>query len=141
MNKLIVDCTTGKTTSVPLTAEEVAQRDAEATAYATAEAVKARGFSFARAIHLNLSGADSAAKFQRGLTLRRLSGGLVAAFVNNLAASDSLSSGRVAAAQADWRSIKEHPVIGLTGSAAERLTLTETDAVEAAAATFGVRLV
>ena len=38
--KLIVDCSTGVTTEVELTAEEVAQREADALAWAEAEAVR-----------------------------------------------------------------------------------------------------
>jgi hypothetical protein len=36
--KLVVDCSTGETTEVELTAEEIAQREADAAAYAEAEA-------------------------------------------------------------------------------------------------------
>ena len=36
--KLVVDCSTGVTTEVELTAEEIAQREADAAAYAEAEA-------------------------------------------------------------------------------------------------------
>jgi hypothetical protein len=36
--KLIVDCSTGVTTEVELTAEEIAQREADAAAFAVAEA-------------------------------------------------------------------------------------------------------
>lgn len=36
--KLIVDCSTGITTEVELTAEEIAQREADAAAFAEAEA-------------------------------------------------------------------------------------------------------
>jgi hypothetical protein len=36
--KLIVDCSTGITTEVELTAEEIAQREVDAAAYAEAEA-------------------------------------------------------------------------------------------------------
>jgi hypothetical protein len=36
--KLIVDCSSGVTTEVELTAEEIAQREAEAAAFAEAEA-------------------------------------------------------------------------------------------------------
>jgi ATPase subunit of ABC transporter with duplicated ATPase domains len=36
--KLIVDCSTGVTTEVELTAEEIAQREADAAAHAVAEA-------------------------------------------------------------------------------------------------------
>ena len=38
--KLVVDCSTGITTEVELTAEEVAQREADALAWAEAEAVR-----------------------------------------------------------------------------------------------------
>jgi hypothetical protein len=34
LNKMIVDCSTGKTTIVPLTAQEIAERDQEAAKYA-----------------------------------------------------------------------------------------------------------
>ena len=37
-HKLIVDCSTGITTEVELTAEEIAQREADAAAFAVAEA-------------------------------------------------------------------------------------------------------
>jgi hypothetical protein len=37
-HKLVVDCSTGVTTEVELTAEEIAQREADAAAYAVAEA-------------------------------------------------------------------------------------------------------
>jgi len=36
--KLVVDCSTGVTTEVELTAEEIAQREADAAAFAAAEA-------------------------------------------------------------------------------------------------------
>lgn len=36
--KLVVDCSTGITSEVELTAEEIAQREADAAAYAVAEA-------------------------------------------------------------------------------------------------------
>lgn len=36
--KIIVDCSTGEQTVVPLTAEEIAQREADAAAFAAAEA-------------------------------------------------------------------------------------------------------
>ena len=36
--KLVVDCSTGETTEVELTAEEIAQREADAAAFAEAEA-------------------------------------------------------------------------------------------------------
>jgi len=37
-HKLVVDCSTGVTTEVELTAEEIAQREADAAAHAVAEA-------------------------------------------------------------------------------------------------------
>ncbi len=40
MDKIIVDCSTGESTVVPLTAEEIAQREADAAAWAEAEAAK-----------------------------------------------------------------------------------------------------
>jgi hypothetical protein len=36
--KIIVNCETGVSAEIPLTSEEIAQREADATAYATAEA-------------------------------------------------------------------------------------------------------
>jgi hypothetical protein len=38
LTKVVVDCSTGVTEIVPLTAEEIAQREADAAAYAIAEA-------------------------------------------------------------------------------------------------------
>jgi hypothetical protein len=38
LTKLVVDCSTGEQTIVPLTAEEIAQREADAQAYAEAKA-------------------------------------------------------------------------------------------------------
>jgi len=38
MEKVIVNCLTGEQTIVPLTAEEIAQREADAAAFAVAEA-------------------------------------------------------------------------------------------------------
>ena len=38
LTKLVVDCSTGETTEVELTGEEIAQREADAAAYAAAEA-------------------------------------------------------------------------------------------------------
>lgn len=38
MEKIIVDCSTGEQTVVPLTAEEIAQREADAQAFADAKA-------------------------------------------------------------------------------------------------------
>lgn len=40
MDKIIVDCSTGESTVVPLTAEEIAEREAAAAAWAEAEAAK-----------------------------------------------------------------------------------------------------
>lgn len=36
--KIVVDCSTGETQVIPLTAEEITQREADAAAYATAQA-------------------------------------------------------------------------------------------------------
>jgi len=36
--KMVVNCSTGETQIIPLTAEEIAQRDQDAAAYATAQA-------------------------------------------------------------------------------------------------------
>ena len=36
--KVVVDCSTGETQIIPLTAEEITQREADAAAYATAQA-------------------------------------------------------------------------------------------------------
>ncbi len=41
LNKVVVDCSTGEHTIVPLTAEEIAQREADAAAFAEAEAARA----------------------------------------------------------------------------------------------------
>jgi hypothetical protein len=38
--KLVVDCSTGETTEVELTAEEIAQREADAAAFAEAKAAE-----------------------------------------------------------------------------------------------------
>ena len=38
--KIVVDCSTGETTEVPLTAEEIAQREADAAAYAAEQAAR-----------------------------------------------------------------------------------------------------
>jgi len=40
LTKLVVDCSTGEQTVVPLTAEEIAQREADAAAFAEAEAAR-----------------------------------------------------------------------------------------------------
>ena len=41
LNKVVVDCSTGEQTIVPLTADEIAQREVDAAAYAEAEAARA----------------------------------------------------------------------------------------------------
>lgn len=38
-SKIVVDCSTGEQTTVPLTAEEIAQREADAQAYAAQQAL------------------------------------------------------------------------------------------------------
>ncbi len=40
LTKVVVDCSTGEQTTVPLTAEEIAQREADAAAFAEAEAAR-----------------------------------------------------------------------------------------------------
>jgi len=40
LTKVVVDCSTGEQTIVPLTAEEIAQREADAAAFAEAEAAR-----------------------------------------------------------------------------------------------------
>jgi Holliday junction resolvasome RuvABC DNA-binding subunit len=40
ISKIVVDCSTGEQTVVPLTAEEIAQREADAVAYAKAKAIQ-----------------------------------------------------------------------------------------------------
>jgi Holliday junction resolvasome RuvABC DNA-binding subunit len=40
LNKIVVNCETGEQTVVPLTAEEIAQREADAVAYAEAKAIQ-----------------------------------------------------------------------------------------------------
>jgi hypothetical protein len=40
LTKLVVDCSTGETTEIALTAEEIAQREADAAAFAEAEAAR-----------------------------------------------------------------------------------------------------
>ena len=40
LNKIVVDCSTGQQTVVPLTAEEIAQREADAAAFAEAETAR-----------------------------------------------------------------------------------------------------
>jgi hypothetical protein len=39
LNKIVVDCSTGEQTIVPLTAEEIAQRELDAAAHAEAESI------------------------------------------------------------------------------------------------------
>lgn len=40
LTKVVVDCSTGEQTVVPLTAEEIAQREADAAAFAEAETAR-----------------------------------------------------------------------------------------------------
>jgi hypothetical protein len=40
LNKIVVDCSTGEQTILPLTAEEIAQRELDAAAHAEAEAIR-----------------------------------------------------------------------------------------------------
>ena len=40
LNKIVVDCSTGEQTVVPLTAEEIAQRETDAAAYAAQKAIQ-----------------------------------------------------------------------------------------------------
>jgi hypothetical protein len=40
LNKIVVDCSTGEQTIVPLTAEEIAQRELDAAAHAEAESIR-----------------------------------------------------------------------------------------------------
>jgi len=40
LNKIVVDCSTGEQTIVPLTAEEIAQREVDAAAYAAQQAIQ-----------------------------------------------------------------------------------------------------
>ena len=40
LTKIVVDCSTGQQSIVPLTAEEISQREADAAAYAEAEAAR-----------------------------------------------------------------------------------------------------
>jgi len=40
LTKIVVDCSTGEQTVVPLTAEEIAQREADAQAYAEQKAIQ-----------------------------------------------------------------------------------------------------
>jgi hypothetical protein len=40
LTKIVVDCSSGQQTVVPLTAEEIAQREADAAAFAEAEAAR-----------------------------------------------------------------------------------------------------
>jgi nucleoid-associated protein YgaU len=57
--KLIVDCSTGVTTEVELTAEEIAQREADAAAFAEAKAIEeaeAQAKAEARAVILERLG-------------------------------------------------------------------------------------
>ena len=57
--KLVVDCSTGVTTEVELTAEEIAQREADAAAFAEAKAIEeaeAQAKAEARAVILERLG-------------------------------------------------------------------------------------
>ena len=40
LNKIVVDCSTGEQTIVPLTAEEIAQREIDAAAYVAQKAIE-----------------------------------------------------------------------------------------------------
>jgi hypothetical protein len=40
LTKIVVDCSTGETTEVPLTSQELAQRDQDIAAYAEAQAAR-----------------------------------------------------------------------------------------------------
>jgi hypothetical protein len=40
LNKIVVDCSTGEQTIVPLTTEEIAQRELDAQAYAAQQAIQ-----------------------------------------------------------------------------------------------------
>jgi hypothetical protein len=40
LQKIVVDCSTGEQTIVPLTAEEIAQREVDAAAYAAQQAIQ-----------------------------------------------------------------------------------------------------
>ena len=40
LTKIVVDCSTGEQTIVPLTAEEIAQRETDAAAYAAQQAIQ-----------------------------------------------------------------------------------------------------
>jgi hypothetical protein len=40
LQKIVVDCSTGEQTVVPLTAEEIAQRETDAAAYAAQQAIQ-----------------------------------------------------------------------------------------------------
>lgn len=50
ITKLVVDCATGEQTIVPLTAEELAQREADAQAFAEAQAARESAEAEAAAI-------------------------------------------------------------------------------------------
>jgi hypothetical protein len=62
--KLIVDCSTGVTTEVELTAEEIAQREADAAAYAAQQAER----EAAEAARLAAKGAAEQKLLSLGLT-------------------------------------------------------------------------
>jgi len=70
LNKILVNCETGEQTVVPLTAEEIAQREADAAAYAEAKAIQdaeaqakaeAKASAIAKLAAIGLSDAEIAA--------------------------------------------------------------------------------
>lgn len=70
LNKIVVNCETGEQTIVPLTAEEIAQREADAVAYAEAKAIQdaeaqakaeAKASAIAKLAAIGLSDAEIAA--------------------------------------------------------------------------------
>ena len=97
------------------------------------------GVAFMRTIHLNLAGVSVVAKWDRGMTLRKLSP-YVRDLIHNTAHSQ-LTAGRRSIAKVIWGWIKADPVIGLTGTdLVNRLTQAEVTAIEADAASKGVTL-
>jgi hypothetical protein len=70
LTKIVVDCSTGEQTVVPLTAEEIAQREADAQAYAAQQAIQeqeqaakaeAKASAEAKLLALGLSASEIAA--------------------------------------------------------------------------------
>jgi len=70
LNKIVVNCETGEQTIVPLTAEEIAQREADAAAFAEAKAIQdaeaeakaeAKASAIAKLAAIGLSDAEIAA--------------------------------------------------------------------------------